>query len=45
VKGYRNSTTAIHKLLTMELLFRQFFDSQPNDTMNAPEVDAMAKAI
>ena len=45
VKGYRNSTTAIHKLLTMELLFRQFFDSQPNDTVNAPEIDAMAKAI
>jgi asparagine synthase (glutamine-hydrolysing) len=28
VRGVRNSTTAIHKLLTMELLFRQFFDTQ-----------------
>lgn len=28
VRGVRNSTTAIHKLLTMELLFRQFFDAQ-----------------
>jgi len=28
VRGHRNSTTAIHKLLTMELLFRQFFDAQ-----------------
>jgi asparagine synthase (glutamine-hydrolysing) len=31
VRGNRNSTTAIHKLLTMELLFRQFFDAQPSD--------------
>lgn len=28
VRGVRNSTTAIHKLLTMELLFRQLFDTQ-----------------
>jgi len=31
VRGNRNSTTAIHKLLTMELLFRQFFDAQSGD--------------
>jgi hypothetical protein len=31
VRGTRNSTTAIHKLLTMELLFRRFFDAQPSD--------------
>ena len=30
VRENRNSTTAIHKLLTMELLFRQFFDAQPS---------------
>jgi asparagine synthase (glutamine-hydrolysing) len=28
VRGTRNSTSAIHKLLSMELLFRQFFDAQ-----------------
>lgn len=28
VKGNRNYTTAIHKLLTLELLHRQFFDPQ-----------------
>lgn len=32
LQGNRNSTTAIHKLLTMELLFRQFFDPQATDT-------------
>jgi asparagine synthase (glutamine-hydrolysing) len=32
VRGSRNSTTAIHKMLTMELLFRQFFDAQPSDS-------------
>jgi asparagine synthase (glutamine-hydrolysing) len=31
VRGNCNSTTAIHKLLTMELLFRQFFDRQPSE--------------
>lgn len=31
VQGNRNATTAIHKLLTMELLFRQFFDPQSSD--------------
>lgn len=31
VRGNRNSTTAIHKLLTMELLFRRFFDAQSKD--------------
>jgi asparagine synthase (glutamine-hydrolysing) len=28
LKGTRNSTTAIHKLLTLELLHRRFFDAQ-----------------
>jgi asparagine synthase (glutamine-hydrolysing) len=28
VRGNHNSTTAIHKMLTLELLFRQFFDAQ-----------------
>lgn len=32
VRGNRNSTTAIHKLLTVELLFRQFFDAQSSDS-------------
>jgi asparagine synthase (glutamine-hydrolysing) len=32
VRGNRNSTTAIHKLLTMELLFRQFFDARSEET-------------
>jgi asparagine synthase (glutamine-hydrolysing) len=27
VRGNRNATTAIHKLLTLELLFRRFFDA------------------
>jgi asparagine synthase (glutamine-hydrolysing) len=31
VRGTRNSTTAIHKLLTMELLFRHFFDAPSSD--------------
>lgn len=31
VQGTRNTTIEIHKLLAMELLFRQFFDAQPND--------------
>jgi len=35
VRGDRNSTTAIHKLLTMELLFRQFFDARSNDSSEA----------
>jgi asparagine synthase (glutamine-hydrolysing) len=43
VRGTRNSTTAIHKLLTMELLFRQFFDAQSGDSfetlLNAPVQD------
>lgn len=38
VRGTRNSTTAIHKLLTLELLFRQFFDYQANEgSENAPK--------
>jgi asparagine synthase (glutamine-hydrolysing) len=32
VQGNRNSTTAIHKMLTMELLFRKFFDAQSSDS-------------
>ena len=44
VRGYRNSTTAIHKLLTMELLFRQFFDGQPAESVNASEMAATVKA-
>lgn len=35
VRGDRNSTTAIHKLLTMELLFRHFFDAQSRETSEA----------
>jgi asparagine synthase (glutamine-hydrolysing) len=35
VRGTRNSTTAIHKLLTMELLFRRFFDAQSSDNSEA----------
>jgi asparagine synthase (glutamine-hydrolysing) len=45
IRGYRNSTTAIHKLLTMELLFRQFFDAQASDSAYATEVGATAKAL
>jgi len=32
VRGTRNSTTAIHKMLTLELLFRQFFDAESSDS-------------
>lgn len=35
VRGNRNATTAIHKLLTMELMFRMFFDGQPCNASNA----------
>jgi asparagine synthase (glutamine-hydrolysing) len=35
VRGNRNSTTAIHKMLTMELLFRQFFDARTSDSTDA----------
>lgn len=44
VQGYRNSTTAIHKLLTMELLFRRFFDPQPNENADLI-LNATAQAI
>jgi asparagine synthase (glutamine-hydrolysing) len=43
VRGERNSTTAIHKLLTMELLFRQFFDAQ--STATAEAVLATGRAV
>jgi asparagine synthase (glutamine-hydrolysing) len=45
VKGNRNSTTAIHKLLTMELVFRQFFDAQSSDSFEPAALDATAKAV
>lgn len=32
LRGNRNSTTAIHKLLTLELLFRRFFDAQSTNS-------------
>lgn len=32
VQGNRNSTIAIHKLLTMELLFRHFFDAKSGES-------------
>ncbi len=35
VLGNRNSTTAIHKMLTMELLFRKFFDAQSTESSEA----------
>jgi len=41
VRGNRNSTTAIHKMLTMELLFRQFFDAQPGDGAEAAHTTAL----
>jgi len=44
VRGSRNSTTAIHKLLTMELLFRQYFDAQPSSS-DATPVNAMAQTV
>jgi asparagine synthase (glutamine-hydrolysing) len=44
VRGHRNSTTAIHKLLTMELLFRQFFDGQSRNYLTEPTVDAFPRA-
>jgi asparagine synthase (glutamine-hydrolysing) len=44
VQGKRNSTTAIHKLLTMELLFRQFFDTQPRDS-SEPVLNATAQVV
>jgi asparagine synthase (glutamine-hydrolysing) len=44
VQGYRNSTTAIHKLLTTELMFRQFFDAQSSDNSEA-ELSATAQAV
>jgi asparagine synthase (glutamine-hydrolysing) len=45
VRGRRNSTTAIHKLLTMELLFRQFFDAQPGATSETVAADAIGRAV
>ena len=44
VRGSGNSTTAIHKLLTMELLFRQFFDAQSSEKSEA-ELDTAKQAI
>jgi asparagine synthase (glutamine-hydrolysing) len=44
VRGVRNSTTAIHKLLTMELLFRSFFDSQSNESPEMLPLNASIKA-
>jgi asparagine synthase (glutamine-hydrolysing) len=44
LRGNRNSTTAIHKMLTMELLFRQFFDAQSSDSSNAA-VNAAAQVV
>lgn len=44
VRGNRNSTTAIHKLLTTELLFRQFFDAQSSESPDA-EFKAAAQAV
>jgi asparagine synthase (glutamine-hydrolysing) len=44
VKGHRNSTTAIHKLLTMELLFRRFFDAQPSESNDAT-LNATVQAV
>ena len=41
MRGDRNSTTAIHKLLTMELLFRQFFDAQSSNSSEAALNTAM----
>jgi asparagine synthase (glutamine-hydrolysing) len=41
VRGNRNSTTAIHKMLTMELLFRQFFDAQSGDGAEAAHTTAL----
>jgi len=43
VRGNRNSTTAIHKLLTTELLFRQYFDSQSIESSDA-ELNVTAQA-
>jgi asparagine synthase (glutamine-hydrolysing) len=44
VRGNRNSTTAIHKFLTMELLFRQFFDAQSRGS-SEPVLDATARLV
>jgi asparagine synthase (glutamine-hydrolysing) len=44
VQGNRNSTTAIHKLLTTELLFREFFDAQPSESSEA-EQKAATQAV
>ena len=44
LRGNRNSTIAIHKLLTMELLFRRFFDAQP-DYDSEPQLSAAAAQI
>jgi len=45
VRGTHNSTTAIHKLLTLELLFRQFFDAQPSQVSETPVLDTAARAV
>lgn len=43
VRGHRNSTIAIHKILTMEHLFRQFFDAPPiKSSENVPNTDMHA---
>ncbi len=44
VRGHRNSTTAIHKLLTTELMFRQFFDAQLTESSEA-ELRAATQAV
>ena len=44
VRGNRNSTTAIHKLLTTELMFRQFFDAQSGDGSEAA-LNAATQAV
>lgn len=45
VKGHRNSTTAIHKMLTMELLFREFFDTQSTSHLDAALTETSTKAV
>ncbi len=44
VRGARNSTTAIHKLLTTELLFRRFFDAQSNESSES-ELNTATQAV
>jgi asparagine synthase (glutamine-hydrolysing) len=44
IRGTRNSTTAIHKLLTFELIYRRFFDAQ-STVDSEPMLDTAARAI